>query len=121
MAGWLIVVVASHCAPASSLRRSLLLLDAPHARALALPVAASGGLAHRRPCPPSGGLAHGLPVPPHLGGLHTDWPTTDTSTPLLGRKTTNQRHKYAPRGGKMLRARKDTTPETPIDGARWWH
>ena len=48
----IIVVVASHCAPASSLRRSLLLLDAPHARALALPVAASGGLTHRRPCPP---------------------------------------------------------------------
>ena len=33
------------------------------------------------------------------GGLHTGRPTTDTSTPL-GRKPTNQRHKYAPQGGK---------------------
>ena len=35
-----------------------------------------------------------------------------------GRKTINQRHKYAPRGGEILRARMGTTPKTPVDGAR---
>ena len=79
----------------------------------------------RAPVPPARGACTRAGQPrtqgaraPRSGGLHTGRPTTDTSTPP-GRKTTNQRHKYAPRGGKdaekMLRARKDTTPETPID------
>ena len=84
----------------------------PHRRspctALDLSVAASSGLAHRRPCPP-------------LEGLHAGRPTTDTRIPPRGGKqlTNGTSTPQAPRGGKdAARARKDTTPKTPtpIDG-----
>ena len=97
----IIVVVASHRAPASSLRRSLLLLDAPHATH-ARPGSACGRL--RRPCtqapvapvrgsctrvaraPPLGGLAQGLANHGHkyAPGAENNQPTTQVRPP--GRK-----------------------------------
>ena len=49
--------------------------------------------------PPRAALHTGARRAPRSGGLHTGRPTTDTSTPP-GWKTTNQRHKYAPRAGR---------------------